>query len=128
MAKSRSKPKKERREEDDTEIIIVTSDMSRVSYAEVRKLMRGKPFDMKLNHTDAKHVQLAVNQGIDAYLQACYIKDRGDSYECKGDNKLHCVVSEESLPVLLRRLYAIDDPEAISIADGILYVLQHPSD
>lgn len=128
MAKARSKPKKARREEDDTEIIIVTSDMSRVSYAEVRKLMRGEPFDMKLNHAAAQHVQRAVNQGIDAYLQACYIQDRGDSYEWRGDNKLHCVVSEESLPVLLRRLYATDDPDAISIADDILYVLRHPSD
>lgn len=84
-----------------------------VSYETVRKAMNGEPFTMSLTDTDEiKAVIAAVNEGIDAHLEACFCPDRGDRYE-GGKRKagklvlcgtLECVVSPESLPVLLRRL------------------------
>jgi hypothetical protein len=55
-------------------------------------------------------VEQAVNIGIDSYLEACFVPDRGDYYKEDtrgngGPRTLECKVSPESLPVLLRRLY-----------------------
>ena len=65
---------------------------------------------------EIKAVIEAVNEGIDSHLEAAYCPDRGDSYEggkrmagklvmCR---TLECAVSQESLPVLLRRLCESD--------------------
>lgn len=88
-----------------------------VDYDTIRMAMNGEPFTMSLTETDEiKAVIKAVNQGIDAHLEACYCPDRGDRYE-GGDRRagrlvlcrtLECVVSVESLPVLLRRLCESD--------------------
>lgn len=84
-------------------------------------------------------VRAAVNQGIDAYLQACYVPDRGDVYDAndryivaqentkfwkKGDKVVHTHalnirVSRESLPVLVRRLMESEDEAAQSLASDI---------
>jgi hypothetical protein len=80
----------------------------------------------------------AVNEGIDAYLEACFCPDRGDRYE-GGKRKagklilcrtLECSISPESLPVLLRRLCESElggDPEVQAegnrLASDILSVL-----
>ena len=84
-----------------------------VTYETIRKAMGGETFTMSLTDTDEiKAVIAAVNEGIDAHLEACYCQSRGDRYEggkrragklvlCR---TLECVVSVESLPVLLRRL------------------------
>jgi hypothetical protein len=109
-----------------------------VSYQTIREAMADEPFTMSLTDTDEiKAVTAAVNQGIDAYLEACYCPDRGDRYD-GGQRKsgklvlchsLDCLVSPESLPVLLRRLSESDlgDTEAESagmrLADDILMVL-----
>jgi hypothetical protein len=63
---------------------------------------------------EVEAVQRAVNQGIDAHLEACYCPSRGDSY-LPGERRLksgqlitrtlECRVSVESLPVLIRRLF-----------------------
>jgi hypothetical protein len=110
-----------------------------VSYETVRKAMNGQPFTMSLtDEDDIRAVVAAVNEGIDGHLEACYCPDRGDQYE-GGKRRagklllcgaLECVVSPESLPVLLRRLCESElggDTEVQSagmrLADDILLVL-----
>ena len=88
-----------------------------VAYETIHKAMGGEPFTMSLTDEDEiKAVIAAVNEGIDSYLEACFCPDRGDRYE-GGKRKagklvlcrtLECVVSVESLPVLLRRLCESD--------------------
>ena len=109
-----------------------------VDYETIRKAMNGESFTMSLTDTDEiKAVIAAVNEGIDAHLEACFCPDRGDRYEggkrragklvlCR---TLECTVSVESLPTLLRRLCESDlgDPEveaeANRLASDILMVL-----
>ena len=100
-----------------------------VDYETVRMAMNGEPFTMSLTDDDEiKAVVAAVNQGIDAHLEACYCPDRGDKYE-GGKRKagklvlcrtLECAVSPESLPTLLRRL--CDSPGGRSCSLGV----RHP--
>ena len=53
-----------------------------VDYETVRMAMNGEPFTMSLTDDDEiKAVVAAVNQGIDAHLEACYCPDRGDRYQ-----------------------------------------------
>ena len=109
-----------------------------VDYETVRQAMANEPFTMSLTDDDEiKAVVAAVNQGIDAHLEACYCPDRGDRYE-GGKRRagklvlchcLDCSISPESLPTLLRRLCDSDlgDSEAESagmrLANDILMVL-----
>jgi len=89
-----------------------TTGSGSVDYDTIRQAMNGEAFTMSLTDTDEiKAVIEAVNEGIDSYLEACFCPDRGDRYE-GGKRKagklvlcrtLECVVSVESLPVLLRR-------------------------
>jgi len=81
--------------------------MSQIRYSTIRERMDG-PFDMSLTGRDANVVMKAVNQGIDAHLEACYAPDRGDFYDWEG-HRLNCVISKESLPTLLRRLSELQD-------------------
>ena len=98
------------------------------TYDEIRNLMGGKPFSMSLVGEDAQAVITAVNQGIDARLEACFCPDRGDHFEIEchmvGEthlqHRLECSVSPQSMPTLLRRLY---DGGGESLADSILSVL-----
>ena len=83
---------------------------------EAIKAANTEPYPMSLVSDDAKAVIEAVNQGIDAYLEACFIPDRGDSFETNG-NRLECSVSPESLPVLVRRL--LENGDETGIASGI---------
>ena len=104
-----------------------------VTYDSVRKAMDDEPFTMSL--TDYRRnpaVIEAVNQGIDSHLEACYCPDLGDRYE-GGERKagklvlcrsLDCVVSHESLPVLLRRLFELEDESGTRLASDILTVLE----
>lgn len=103
-----------------------------VTYETVRTAMDGQPFTMSL--TDQDEIQAvidAVNQGIDAHLEACYCPERGDRYaggERRAGNlalcrTLDCVVSRESLPVLLRRLFELEDEAADRLASDVLTVL-----
>ena len=78
-----------------------------VDYDTVRQAMAGEPFTMSLTDDDEiKAVVAAVNQGIDAHFEACYVPDRGDKYQ-GGKRKagklflcrtLECAVSPKSLP------------------------------
>jgi hypothetical protein len=102
-----------------------------VTYNAVRSAMHGQPYTMSLTGSDEiRAVVDAVNQGIDSHLEACFCPQRGDSYE-GGKRKagrltlcrtLECVVSPESLPVLLRRLFEGDDA-GMTLAADILMTL-----
>ncbi len=84
-------------------------------------------FTMSLVQKDAEVVKAAVNQGIDSYLEACYVPDRGDSYEWDG-RRLNCKVSAESLPVLIRRLSEMDSERAQMLAIDIEEVSSRPDE
>jgi hypothetical protein len=103
-----------------------------VTYETVRTAMNGEPFTMSLTDSDEiRAVIEAVNQGIDAHLEACYCPERDDRYagsERKAGKlvlcrTLDCVVSPESLPVLLRRLFELEDEAADRLSGDILTVL-----
>ena len=98
-----------------------------MDYETVRKAMDGEPFTMSLTDEDEiKALIAAVNEGIDAHLEACFCPSRGDRYE-GGKRRagklvlcqtLECVVSPESLPTLLRRLCESDLGDADVEAEG----------
>jgi hypothetical protein len=81
-----------------------------VTYDCVRKSRGGKPFTMSL--TDTEEIQAviqAVNQGIDAHLEACFCPERGDRYE-SGERKA------SKLQILIERSKL---PEASSVPSGL---------
>jgi hypothetical protein len=93
---------------------------SQISQA-VKQSCRDGVYTMSLVGEDRELVISAVNQGIDAHLEACFVPDRGDRYQHVGA-RLECGVSPQSLPVLLRRL--CEGPvEAVSLAADILGTL-----
>ena len=47
---------------------------------EIAKAAPKAGYHMSLVAEDRQKVIAAVNQGIDAYLEACYVPDRGDSF------------------------------------------------
>ena len=110
-------------EDDDLEV-IETQHGARVPYALVREAMAGEPYDMNLAGRDIEHVTRAVNMGIDSHLEACYCPDRGDAYTpTRGQlgPRMPSVVSPESFPVLVRRLYELayaDELEPGHESDG----------
>lgn len=83
---------------------------------------KGKPYNMDLIGEDAHVIMDAVNQGIDSHLEACFCPDRGDAYIWSG-GRLYCLVSAESMPVLLRRLSEFDSEAAMSLRSSILETL-----
>lgn len=103
--------------------IIRNSNGCVITYAAIRKAMKGEPFEMSMTGREVEVLIKVVNIGIDSRLQAC--NGPNDSYEGgersfiatedgprwkKGDKVVHtrtleCSISPESLPVLLRRLY-----------------------
>jgi hypothetical protein len=107
---------------------------ARISYEAIREAMGGEPYPMNLTGEDTiAAVIAAVNQGIDSHLEACYCKELGDKYEHAvrpiiNEPYLNCVVSPESLPVLLRRLCEAElagecGEEAECLVRDILYTL-----
>ena len=92
---------------------------------------RGYP--MSLVGDDRHAVIAAVNQGIDAHLEACFVPARGDRFRMQtplgirgriSGPRLECRVSPQSLPVLLRRLLESGDETAESLASGICQTLE----
>ena len=100
-----------------------------IRYMAVRKANAFKPYTMSVtSRSDIKAVMAAVNQGIDSHLEACYCPERGDKFEA-GQRKvgervvcltLDCVVSSQSLPVLLRRLFESGNEDAERLASDML--------
>ena len=89
-------------------------------------------YTMSLVGENGHAVITAVNQGIDAHLEACFVPDRGDRYGCLTaqdvarklpGSRMECLVSPESLVTLVRRLMQADDPVAESLAAGICQTL-----
>ena len=116
---------------------VIHTGSGKVTYKAVHRAMGRQPYTMSLTDTtEIRAVVEAVNHGIDAHLEACYCPDRGDRYE-GGERKagklvlcrsLDCVVSVESLPVLLRRLFDLDTTDdvadaAMSLGGDILMTL-----
>ena len=102
-----------------------------ISYEDVRLACKGEPFTMSLVDRDEINAVIkAVNQGIDSHLEACNCPQRGDSYQAGkrmiGDivtcRTLECIISVESLPVLIRRLTEEDEAGEM-LADAILSCL-----
>ncbi len=88
---------------------------------------------MSLVAEDRQRVIAAVNQGIDAYLEACFVPGRCDSFRLKtppgiwgriSGARLECKVSPKSLPVLVRRHMESDDEKAESLASDICQTLE----
>jgi hypothetical protein len=86
----------------------------------------GKVYYMSLVGEDITTVTNAVNQGIDAYLEVCFVPDRGDSYSRQtppgiagkvSGPRLECYVSPESLVVLIRRL--MESEKGLDLASSI---------
>lgn len=103
---------------------VENSNCCQITYDSIRQAMNGEPYTMSLVGDDAALVEQVVNQGIDAHLEACFCPDRGDRFDWRG-HRLECVVSNESLPTLLHRLYEIEDEEgeAARLGDDILHTL-----
>lgn len=89
-------------------------------------------YRMSLTGEDGRTVVSAVNQGIDAHLEACFIPDRGDSFGFQKPAgiqgrvcgpRLECVLSPESLAVLVRRLLESGNDAAQSLASSICQTL-----
>lgn len=93
-----------------------------VAYETVRQAMNNELFTMSIPGPEKHQIRTAVNQGIDGHLEACFVPSRGDIYDVK-QGVLHCTVSVESLPVLLRRLFESEDQEAGLLASDILLCL-----
>ena len=91
---------------------------------------RGYP--MSLVGEDGEKVIAAVNQGIDAHLEACFVPDRGDQFRLMAaegvqgkipGTRLEGSLSPESLATLVRRLMESGDPAAESLASSICQTL-----
>jgi len=85
---------------------------------ELKKLItesQSEAYTMTMVGEDIDTIMMAVNQGIDGHLEACYVPERGDSYTHDDSlwvNRLNCIISMESLTVLVRRLLERDDDSA----------------
>lgn len=90
-----------------------------ITYDAVRQSMQGEPYHMRLARGDANTIGRVINKGIDSHLEACFVPLRGDCYQWR-DGFLHCVVSTESLPVLLRRLFEEGSEESMMLAGDML--------
>lgn len=142
---------------DDSETFRDLTEGDEITYAQIREAMKGKSFEMELVGEEATIALTAINQGIDARLQACFIPSLGDRYEwrnhdiriddgnggakeCRLSTKLFLSLSPESLPVFLRRLaedfYAeetdgedgCEDDIATSLCGSIINIVLHPED
>ena len=86
-------------------------------------------YQMSLVGKDCQAVIAAVNAGIDAHLEACFLPERGDRYNFTATEgqlsagRLECAVSPESLAALVRRLLEAGDPDADSLAASICQTL-----
>ena len=93
-----------------------------IKYDDVIEACDGEVFKASFVPSDGKIVEMAVNKHpIDSHLEACFDKNK-DSYEWDNEvDKLVCSVSPESLAVLVRRLFDLDD--CSEIGEAILTAL-----
>lgn len=80
-------------------------------------------YKMDLVYSEAQAVCNAVNQGIDAHLEACFCPDRGDKHTVRDTRftgrRNVFEFSRESLPVLVRRLMESGDERSELLASDI---------
>lgn len=80
-------------------------------------------YEMDLVYSEAQLVCNAINQGIDAHLEACFCPDRGDSHSVRDarftGRRNMFKISRESLPVLVRRLMEDGGEQGELLASGI---------
>lgn len=101
---------------------VTNSEGFTFTYDTLREAMKGEPWTMNLaSKGEILAVVEVVNQGIDSHLEACNCPERGDSYTF--GHRMDCVVSVESFPTLVRRLYELGTEEAMNLADDMLTVL-----
>ena len=90
-------------------------------------------YHMSLVAEDRQKVIATVNQGIDAYLEACFVPGRGDNFSIQTPEgirgrisgpRLECKVPPKSLPVLVRRLMESGDEQAESLASSMCQTLE----
>jgi hypothetical protein len=90
-------------------------------------------YTMSLVGEDQKPVIAVVNQGIDGYLEACFVPSRGDSYTFRLEEgvqgkisgaRLECHISPQSLAVLVRRLMQSGDEIAEDLASSICQTIE----
>jgi hypothetical protein len=91
-----------------------------------------EPYSMSLVGEDAEACQECVNEGIDSHLEACFVPKRGDRFDWTAGKvingislgtRLECLVSPESLVVLIRRLLESSNENGASLASGICSTL-----
>lgn len=101
--------------------------------AEIGRAAPQRGYAMSLVSEDRQAVIAAVNQGIDAHLEACFVPARGDRFQLQtpagirgriSGPRLECRVSPQSLPVLIRRLLESGEDEAESLAASICHTLE----
>ena len=109
---------------------FIWTDRLRVAIA---KAAPKRGYSMSLVGEDRQKVIAAVNQGIDSYLEACFVPGRGDSFRLQtppgirgriSGPRLECRVSPRSLPVLIRRLMESGDEQAESLASSMCQTLE----
>ncbi|SRR5258706_14661828 len=90
-------------------------------------------YRMSLVREDHHAVIAAVNRGIDSHLEACFVPARGDRFRFRTPDgirgrisgpRLECHISQQSLPVLVRRLIESGDEAAESLASSICQTLE----
>ena len=100
---------------------------------EISKVAPQRGYTMSLVGEDRQTVIAAVNQGIDAHLEACFVPARGDRFRWRtpagirgriSGPRLECNVSPASLPVLIRRLMESGEDGAESLAASICQTLE----
>jgi hypothetical protein len=105
------------------------------TYDAVQKAQGADLYSMELvGRIDIEAMMAAVNQGIDSHLEACFIRERGDQFEhrerkvgsrCVG-HVLACKISQESMPVLLRRLFEGQEPDQRLAQDILDNLMEEP--
>jgi hypothetical protein len=106
--------------EEENDLEIVTDDnLNRITYAAIREANGNEPYYMRVNTEDYRRVAAAINQQIDARLQACFCPGRGDRQIGP-----EFWISPESLPVLIRRLFESNDQESEMLAQDMLQSLK----
>ncbi len=99
----------------------------------IAKAVPNAGYPMSLVGEDQPPIIAAVHQGIDSHLEACFVPALGDRFRFRtpagirgkiSGPRLECQVSQQSLPVLLRRLMESGDEAAESLASSICQTLE----
>ena len=79
-------------------------------------------FEMELNYHDAKIMKRVVNQGIDSWLEGFCKSTFKFTIDEIGCQRLHCIIHNDEIQILVRRLLEYDEERAGTLADDIVMV------